>query len=124
MNRILTWVVFVPVAIVLVALAVANRAPAQFTIDPFNPGNPGLTVALPLFVYLFAALAVGLIVGSIATWLRQGRYRKAARESAAESRSLREQLLAGPPVVAAPVSSGPVSTGPQYSGPALPPPAA
>ena len=104
MNRILTWLVFVPVAVVMVALAVANRGPAAFTIDPFNPGNPGLTVQLPLFVYLFAALAVGLIVGSVATWLRQGRYRKAARESQAEVRALRDQALRAPepaPVLAA-----------------------
>lgn len=80
LNRFMTIVVFIPLAIVLVALAVANRSPAAFTIDPFNPGNPALTVTLPLFVYLFAALAIGLIIGSIATWLRQGRYRKLARE--------------------------------------------
>jgi uncharacterized integral membrane protein len=108
MNRILTWVVFVPVAIVLVALAVANRAPAAFTIDPFNPGNPGLTVALPLFVYLFAALGIGLIVGSVATWLRQGHYRKAARDSQAEVRALRDQAMRSAP--------------PAPAGPALPPP--
>lgn len=113
MNRILTWVVFVPVAVVLVALAVANRAPVPFTIDPFNPGNPGLTVSLPLFVYMFGALLAGLVAGSIATWLRQGHYRKAARESAAEARALRQQALNAPPAGPAP-----------SSGPALPPPAA
>ncbi len=115
MNRFLTWVVFVPVAVVIVALAVANRAPAPFTIDPFNPGNPGLTVQLPLFVYLFAALVVGLVVGSVATWLRQGRHRRAARESQAEARALREQLLQASPV--RPVPAAPPA------GPALPPPA-
>jgi len=81
LNRFLTVVVFIPLAVVLIALAVANRAPVAFTIDPFNPGNPGLTVSLPLFVLLFAALALGLVVGSLATWFRQGRYRKAARRS-------------------------------------------
>lgn len=83
LNRIATVLVFIPLAIVLIALAVANRGPAAFTIDPFNPGNPGLTVSMPLFVLLFAALAIGLVVGGVATWLRQGRYRKAARRSAA-----------------------------------------
>lgn len=83
-NRFMTVVVFVPLAIVLIALAVANRAPVAFTIDPFNPGNPGLTTTLPLFVLLFAALALGLIVGSIATWFKQGRYRKLARQREAE----------------------------------------
>ena len=80
LNRFLTIAVFIPLAIVLIALAVANRAPVDFTLDPFNPGNPGLTVAMPLFVYLFAALVLGLVIGSMATWFRQGRYRKQARK--------------------------------------------
>ncbi len=84
LNRILTVAVFIPLAIVLIALAVANRAPVDFTLDPFNPGNPGLTTSLPLFVYLFAALALGLVIGSVATWLRQGRYRKVARQREAD----------------------------------------
>jgi uncharacterized integral membrane protein len=84
LNRFMTVVVFIPLAIVLVALAVANRGPVRFTLDPFNPGNPGLTVTLPLFIYLFGALALGLIVGSVATWFRQGRYRKLARRREAE----------------------------------------
>jgi len=84
LNRFMTIMVLIPLAIVLIALAVANRAPVAFTIDPFNPGNPGLTVSLPLFVYLFAALVLGLIIGSCATWLRQGRYRKLARQRETE----------------------------------------
>ena len=83
-NRFLTIAVFIPLAIVLIALAVANRAPVAFTIDPFNPGNPGLTVTLPLFIYLFGALVAGLLIGSIATWFKQGRYRKLARQREAE----------------------------------------
>jgi hypothetical protein len=58
--------------------------------DPFNPGNPALTVELPLFVLLFAALAIGLVVGSAATWLKQGRYRKLARQRSQEAQILRE----------------------------------
>lgn len=81
LNRFLTVVIFIPLAIMLIALAVANRAAVAFTIDPFNPGNPGLTASLPLFVLLFVALMLGIIIGSLATWWRQGRYRKAARRS-------------------------------------------
>jgi len=93
MNRVLTIVVLVPLAIVLIALAVANRAAVTFTIDPFNPGNPGLSVEWPLFVLLFVALGIGLLLGSAATWLRQGRHRKAARERASEVRALRDQAM-------------------------------
>lgn len=84
LNRFLSIAVYIPLAIVLIALAVANRTPVDFTLDPFNPGNPGLTITLPLFACLFAALALGLIVGSTATWFKQGRYRKLARQREAE----------------------------------------
>src|SRR5690606_23441850 len=89
-NRFALVIVFVPLAIVLIALAVANRGPVAFTVDPFNPGNPALTYTLPFFVFLFAALAFGMIIGSLATWFRQGRYRKLARQRAIEAESLKQ----------------------------------
>ena len=89
MNRFLTVAVFIPVAIVLIALAVANRGAVSFTLDPFNPGNPALTLTMPLFVLLFATLAFGLVVGSLVTWWKQGRYRKLARQREQELASLR-----------------------------------
>ena len=102
-KRIVTIIVIVPVAIVLIALAVANRGFVPFTLDPFNPGNPGLTLSLPLFVYLFLALLIGVLIGSAATWLRQGRYRKRARRHADEARALREEAArAKPPVPSTP----------------------
>lgn len=87
-NRIVTVVIIVPLAIVLIALAVANRAPVALTADPFNPGNPALTWTMPLFVLVFLAIALGLIVGSMATWIRQGQYRKLARERGAQLRAV------------------------------------
>ena len=90
LNRFMLIAVFVPLAIILVALAVANRAPVSFTLDPFNPGNPGLTVQMPLFVLLFAAIAIGMIIGSLATWVKQGRYRKLARQRSQEAEALRQ----------------------------------
>ena len=71
-NRFILVVVFVPLAIILIALAVANRGPVAFTLDPFHPGNPALTLNLPLFIFLFLALAIGMVVGSLATWVKQG----------------------------------------------------
>src|SRR5690606_40960752 len=90
LHRVIIAVVVVPLAIILVALAVANRALTPFTLDPFNPGNPALTIYWPLFVYVFLALALGLLIGSLATWLRQGQYRKTAREKTAEAARLRD----------------------------------
>jgi uncharacterized integral membrane protein len=90
LRRIVSILIFVPLAIVLVALAVANRSPVAFTVDAFNPGSGSLTWQVPLFVLLFIALAAGLLLGSFATWLAQGRHRRAARQSKTEA----ERLLA------------------------------
>jgi uncharacterized integral membrane protein len=96
-NRFVLIVIFVPLAIVLIALAVANRELVAFTLDPFNPGNPSLTLKLPLFVFLFLALAIGLVVGSAATWIKQGQYRKLARQRAQEVQSLRDAAIRAAP---------------------------
>ena len=89
-NCFVLIVVFVPLAVILIALAVANREMVAFTVDPFNPGNPALTVTLPFFIFMFVALALGMIVGAVVTWLRQGRYRKLARQRRLEAEGLRQ----------------------------------
>jgi hypothetical protein len=48
MRRLVLFIFTIPLAIILVALSVANRAPVVATIDPFNPGNPALSFSLPL----------------------------------------------------------------------------
>ena len=102
LNRVLIVVVLVPLAVILIALAVANRMPVAFTLDPFNPNNPGLTFQLPLFVMLFLALGVGLILGSFATWWKQGRYRKQARNKSREVQSLIQEIGQRKPAPPAP----------------------
>lgn len=102
LNRFVTVAILIPLAIILVALAVANRAPVAFTLDPFNPGNPGLTVNLPLFVYLFAALVLGVLIGSVATWVRQGRYRKLARRREVELAASQQRTAGNTPVLPKP----------------------
>ena len=101
-NRFILIAVLVPLAIILVALAVANRGPASFTLDPFNPGNPALTWQMPLFVLIFAGIAIGMILGSLATCVKQGRYRKLARQRSQEAEMLRQAAPRTPTAQAAP----------------------
>ncbi|RWX59180.1 DUF1049 domain-containing protein, partial [Mesorhizobium sp. M4B.F.Ca.ET.089.01.1.1] len=42
------------------------------------------------------ALAVGMIVGSMATWVKQGRYRKLARQRGVEAENLRQAVSRAP----------------------------
>lgn len=90
LNRFILVVVLAPIAIVLIALAVANRGAVAFTFDPFDPGDPALTIQAPLFIMLFLAVGLGMIVGSIATWLKQGHYRKMARQRGLEAQAARD----------------------------------
>jgi len=87
LNRLILVLILVPLAIILIALAVANRDAVLFTLDPFNPGNPALSVQLPLFVYLLVCVMIGVIIGSTITWFRQSRYRRLAKQSQAAERA-------------------------------------
>lgn len=69
------------------AYAVANRAPVRFVLDPLSPYSDKAlvpSVEAPLFVYLFAALFVGMFLGAAAVWIGQGRWRQAARAKTKE----------------------------------------
>ena len=82
-------------AIVLIAFAVANRQVVTVSFDPFDTVDPAFSLALPLFVLILALVIVGVIVGGVAAWLRQGRWRGRARLAEGQARELRlenEQL--------------------------------
>jgi uncharacterized integral membrane protein len=103
MRGFLKAIVLIPVAIVAVLFAVANRGPLTLSLDPLAREAPAITLTLPIFVVIFAALMAGVLIGGIATWLRQGRHRKAARENRrecerleAEARRLREARAPAP----------------------------
>ncbi len=93
-KRIVAAIVLIPVAVVLIALSVANREAAPLTIDPFHPGNPALTYTAPLFLWLFGALLLGVVIGSIATWLAQGKHRRRARAHRQEAAQLLQRAEA------------------------------
>lgn len=75
------FIVLLPLGIVLVLLSVANRQSVTLALNPFRPEDSMLSVSAPFFVFLFAALIVGLLLGAFTTWLAQGKYRRRAREA-------------------------------------------
>jgi uncharacterized integral membrane protein len=83
-RRLLAIVILVPIAVLLVALAVANRQPVVLALDPFSPAEPAASVVLPFYLFLLAALILGVLIGGIASWLRQGRHRRQERRLRAE----------------------------------------
>lgn len=93
MRKIVNVLVIVPLALVLLAFAVANRQFVTVSFNPFDASDAALALMLPLFVVIFVAAALGVIAGSLATWFGQRRWRRAARQNEAEAREARQQLL-------------------------------
>jgi hypothetical protein len=73
------------VAIVLITLAVANRHGVVMALDPFNPQRPVVSIELPFYAYLFAMLILGVAIGGFATWISQGKWRRATRTRTQEA---------------------------------------
>ncbi|HET7715225.1 MAG TPA: LapA family protein [Bauldia sp.] len=89
MRRFLVLIILIPLAVVIVFFSVANRDNVTVSLDPFSTPSPALFFTAPLFVVLFGALVLGLLIGGIATWVRQGRWRRAARNAESEAERLR-----------------------------------
>ena len=81
--------VLVPVALVIVLFSVANRGTVRVSLDPFSRDLPMFSFDLPLFAVVLAAIAVGVLVGGLASWAAQGKHRKAARRNRREAEALR-----------------------------------
>ena len=90
-RRILSTILLLALTIAIVMLAVANRHPVKVSIDPFSTETPAFTAMVPLFLIVLASLIAGAIIGGSAAWLRQRKWRRAARRNEAELRSLRAE---------------------------------
>lgn len=86
--------VLIPIALLIVLFSVANRAPVRVSFDPISRDLPTLTYDVPLFAIVLGALALGVLLGGLASWLAQGKHRKAARYSRREVEALRSEAQA------------------------------
>jgi uncharacterized integral membrane protein len=92
MRKFFSALVVIVLGLIFVVFAVANRHLVTVSFDPFNSSDPSIAIRSPLFVVIIAAAIVGVIAGGIATWFRQRRWRRAARQHEADARSARAQL--------------------------------
>ena len=97
MRKAFAIAILVPLAILIVMFAVANREIITVSFDPFDSAHPALAFKMPLFMLIFALVTVGVVVGGIAAWLRQHKWRMRARRAEAEARDLRVRLDADQP---------------------------
>ena len=116
MRKFLTALVVIPLGILFIVFAVANRHLVTVSFDPFNSANPSVAVSMPLFVVIIVVAILGVAAGGVATWFRQRHWRRAARRHEADARRARAQIAdlraaavvsrGGTPQLAAPAQRG------------------
>jgi uncharacterized integral membrane protein len=92
MRKFFTALALIPLGLIFIIFAVANRHLVTVSFDPFNSSDPSAGVTLPLFVVIIAVAIAGVAAGGCATWFRQRHWRRAARQHEADARQARAQL--------------------------------
>jgi uncharacterized integral membrane protein len=92
MRKFLSALVVIPLGVLFIVFAVANRHLVAVSFDPFNSANPSVAVSMPLFVVIIVVAILGVAAGGTATWFRQRRWRRAARQHEADARRARSEI--------------------------------
>ncbi len=93
-RKIIAALILVPLAVVIIAFAVANRQIVTVSLDPFSAEHPAASLTLPLFALVIVLLVIGVLIGGIAAWLRQSKWRRTARRLEREIADLHIEIEA------------------------------
>lgn len=107
LRKVLKLILLVPFGVLIVMFAVANRQVVTVSLDIFGADPPLFSITAPLFIVILLTLLTGVIVGGVAAWLNQARWRRDARRAraeasrlAAEAREMRDrQAASGLPMI-------------------------
>ena len=93
-NRIVGWVILVPLCLGLILFALANRHFVAINFNPFVSVEGAIVpgYGVPLFVVLYVVLLVGVLLGGIATWFAQSRHRRGEKHWRREAHQLNGEL--------------------------------
>ncbi|MGB7974047.1 MAG: LapA family protein [Roseiarcus sp.] len=95
MVRFIRFVILALCALVLLGFAFANRDFVTVSFDPFaSSDSAAFSIAAPLFAVVTVAAMLGVVAGAAATWISQGRHRRASRQNRIEAEKLRAQAQA------------------------------
>jgi len=91
LKRLFWLLLMAPLGVIMVALMVTNRQLVAFIYNPFVDKQIAQKIELPFFYYLLGALIIGSIIGGLATWFGQSRWRRVARKRSREAREMRKK---------------------------------
>ncbi len=91
-KRLVSWFILVPLSLLLVVFALANRQVVTVNFDPFSLPSPLLGSAqVPLFIIIYGALIFGIVLGGIAAWFAQRGQRRQKRLWRRQARTLEKE---------------------------------
>ncbi|WP_347403028.1 lipopolysaccharide assembly protein LapA domain-containing protein [Roseicyclus salinarum] len=93
--RAIKYLFLILVAIALTILALANRGPVTLTLLPQELAlwsGVDVAIELPLFLVILGGVVTGVLVGFVWEWLREHRYRTAARTNQREAQKLEREV--------------------------------
>jgi len=80
------WIVLAIVgAAILIPIGISNRQPISLNLDPFGRDSSPFMATLSLSLLMFIVFMLGLLIGGLATWTGQGRWRRTARLKSREA---------------------------------------
>ena len=85
--KLLHWLLLLPLTVIFVAFAIANRQAVTLSLDPAP-----LSIEAPLFGLIFAGVFAGLVAGGLIAWVRVGRWRRRLRDEQKTVRRLEGAL--------------------------------
>ena len=93
-NKIVGWVVLVPLCLELIVFTLANRQLVAIHFNPFASAESSVApgYGVPLFVVLYVVLLAGVLLGGIATWFAQASHRRGERHWRREAQMLNGEL--------------------------------
>jgi uncharacterized integral membrane protein len=112
MRKFLAWILLAPVATLALLFAVANRRWITVSVDPFSQEAPAYAIDLPLFIVIFSALVLGVLIGGTAVWFGRLRWQMAAHRAEREAARLRAEKSAADERARAEAFGAPRTIGP------------
>ncbi len=79
LKKLINLLFLIPLTLIIIALAVANRHVVRLVLDPLSPEAPLYALEAPFFIFLFVALLAGVLLGGIGMWFGQRKWRSAAQ---------------------------------------------
>ncbi|WP_025897324.1 LapA family protein [Sneathiella glossodoripedis] len=85
--KLISWIFIAALALVVIILSVGNKAPVVFSLYPLP-----FEMELPLYILILAGAFIGVLLGSVRTWIADGKARSENRAHKQEVLRLKAEL--------------------------------